>query len=331
MTITLHLTPNDLVNMRFAYRPMLEIPLSYRVLRNPEFQATHQRWTQEAYQALHDIQLHYLDALIAAEGYIPDFLTPTPTTNHVNIEDDLTYLLSIPHDLIRKNIQRLIDSAGDTAIRRFFLAYPNEAMQRLAGDLRIYWQRTLAYSWSRMIAVLEGDILYRGRLLALDGPNNMISDLHPSIDYSHRQIHLKSVGSHVYCSLERQLRGDGIRLVPTIFTPNSGRMLQISPEWQPMILYGARGMGLYPRNTRASESLELALGAGRASVLQALMTPATTAELAHALVITSSAVSQHLKRLTQAGLVEAHRSGKRVFYQLTQRGEEMIALFDRTL
>jgi DNA-binding MarR family transcriptional regulator len=66
-------------------------------------------------------------------------------------------------------------------------------------------------------------------------------------------------------------------------------------------------------------------------VLQALTVPASTSELAHRLMVTSGAVSQHLDRLKHAGLVEAHRSGRRVYYQLTRRGEELILLFERIL
>jgi DNA-binding transcriptional ArsR family regulator len=194
--------------------------------------------------------------------------------------------------------------------------------------MRLYWRRTLQHQWSQMIAVLEGDLLYRGRLLALDGPDALLPDLHDSITYQHSKIHIGPVCDHKICPQQVALAGDGIQLVPTIFT-GCGRMLQVTPEWHPMIVYGARGVGLYNRETRAAQPLELALGAGRARVLQGLRNPSTTGEMAHRLGLTSGAVSQQLERLKRAGLVEPHRNGKRVYYQLTQRGEELIALFER--
>jgi DNA-binding MarR family transcriptional regulator len=51
--------------------------------------------------------------------------------------------------------------------------------------------------------------------------------------------------------------------------------------------------------------------------------------MAHRLSLTSGAISQQLDRLKRAGLVESHRSGKRVYYRLTRRGEDLIALFER--
>jgi DNA-binding transcriptional ArsR family regulator len=327
----IRVTPDDLTKMRFAYRPLIEIPLSYRVWINPEFHWPHLRWVENTSRALYDVELPYLDALVPAHGFIPDFLTPTPIANRTNIEDDLEDVLATPDDLIRKNIHELIAYSGDSEMRRFYLAHPREAVHCLVEDLRLYWQRTLERSWSRMVAILEGDILYRGRLLALDGPDTLIPDLHPSITFQQGEIHMNPVCcTRTPSHYEASLNGEGIQLVPTVFT-GCGRVYQVTPEWRPMIGYSARGVGLYNRETRASKPLELALGAGRARVLQGLRVPSTTGEVAHRLGLTSGAISQQLERLKRAGLVEPHRNGKRVYYRLTPRGEELIALFERSL
>jgi DNA-binding transcriptional ArsR family regulator len=326
----IHITPGDLAKLRFSYRPLLEIPLSYRALINPEFQSPHLRWVDEACRALYDVDLPYLSALIAPYGFIPDFLTPTPLTTGSHIEADFEQVLSTPDNVIRQNVQWLMQDIGESEMRLYFVAHPRDAVRKLVEELRLYWQRTLALSWSKMINVLEGDILYRGRLLALDGTDHLLPDLHPSIAYRPGQIDISPTCNHVHCPRQVSLCGDGIQLVPTIFN-EAGRMIQITPGWHPMIAYKARGIGVYQRETRASKPLEMALGAGRASVLQALTIPANTGELAHRLMLTSGAVSQHLKRLILAGLVESHRSGKRVYYQLSKRGVDLLTLFDRTI
>jgi DNA-binding transcriptional ArsR family regulator len=179
-----------------------------------------------------------------------------------------------------------------------------------------------------MMSVLEGDILYRGKLLALEGTDSLLGDLHPTITYQDKQIQVSHACNHAHCPHEVTLQGTGIQIVPTIFTP-AERMIQITPEWHPMIVYSARGIGIYCQETRASRPLELALGAARARILQLLTTPATTGEVAYKAQISASSASEHLSRLTKAGLAEPRRSGKRVYYRLTQRGSDLIALFER--
>jgi DNA-binding transcriptional ArsR family regulator len=327
--ITIHTTPEDLTKIRFAYPPLLEIVFSYRILTTPAFQEGHHRWVEETRRTLHDSDLAYISALIPSVGYIPDFLTFTPLTNRVNIEDDLADILATPDALIRKNMLELIAADGDSEMRRFFVAHPREAVRCLVEELRMYWQRTLAHYWQPMIAVLETDVLYRARMLALNGHHQLFEDLHSTITYERDQIQIQPWFVNHHHDIELDLRGDGIQLVPTIFK-GCGRMFQVAPEWKPMLAYGVRGTGGIWNQKPPSQSLELALGAGRARLLEGVRTPSTPGELAHKLGISSSAVSQLLSRLAQAGLVESRRQGKRTYYQLSQRGEELIALFERT-
>jgi DNA-binding transcriptional ArsR family regulator len=329
---TIHLTTGDLIGLRFAYRPLLEIGTSYAILNHYFFQAPYTRWVEEAYRALHDVELPYLAALVPPNStYTPDFLTPTPTAKQHSIEDDFRDLLATPDALVRKNVQKLIDAMGHSETRQHFLTYPREALQCLVEDLRHYWQRTLAHHWSHMISALESDILYRGRLLALEGPGQLLSGLHSTIFYQNHQIQLEPApNSSIHPDVHFKLSGDGLQIVPLFFT-GTGRGWQISPEWRPMLGYRIRGIGAQSQVSPSTiQSLALALGTSRAEVLQALVTPATNTEIAHKLQNSAGAISQHLHRLTKAGLVRPHRVGKRVYYQLTQRGENLLTLFDRT-
>jgi hypothetical protein len=325
-----NVTPEDLVRLRFAYRPLMEVSLSYQVFINPEFQWPHHRWIEDARRALHDVDLPYFSALIPRRGFIPDFLTPTPRTTGSSIDEDLLELMATPDWLIRKNILMLMEDVPDSEMLHTFLAHPRESIQRLANDIRAYWRRALEEAWPHMVPVLDSDILYRGRLLALDGPDALLSDLHSTICYQANKIQVTTTVDHNHCPAEFNLPGNGIQLVPTIFA-GSGRVLQCLPEWHPMIGYSARGVGLYSTVTHASQPLELALGASRAQVLVGLRTPATTSELAHRLCRSSGTISQQLDRLHCAGLVEPWRSGKRVYYRLTPRGEKLLAVFDSSL
>ena len=325
--ITIQMTSADLAGMRFAYCPYLEIPLSYRVLNNPAFQSPYLRWVDEARQALHDVDLPYLSALVTPSGYIPDFLTPTPMYNRLDIEADFEAILATPDDSIRRDILTLIEEHGDSEMRRYFLAHPREAVGCLVEEMRLYWGRLLALYLPRMVSTLEGDVLYRGRLLALNGPESLLEDLHPSISFHDNTLHLQPICPCEEPILDLQLHGEGMQLVPLIFK-GCGRGFQMGDGQHPMLNYGARGTGLWYQKP-PQQSLEIALGAGRAQVLQAVMTPSITTEVACKLHISAATASQHLGRLMKAGLVEPRRSGKRVFYHLSQRGEDLIALFER--
>jgi DNA-binding transcriptional ArsR family regulator len=158
----------------------------------------------------------------------------------------------------------------------------------------------------------------------------VIEELHSSVSYRPGEIQLQPVCQYQHRDVELTLDGEGIQLVPTIFR-GCGRMFQVVPDWQPMLAYGVRGTGLWCQKPPPSnQSLELALGIGRARVLQVLMTPSSTGEVAYKARIAAATASQHLGRLARAGLVEPRRSGKRVYYYLTRRGTELLALFDAT-
>jgi hypothetical protein len=85
--------PNTARELRFTYGPMWELSSSYHVLVNPTFHPYFRGWVQDALQALHDVELPYLDALVGGNGYIPDFLTPISAAeqfSQFSIEDELS-------------------------------------------------------------------------------------------------------------------------------------------------------------------------------------------------------------------------------------------------
>ncbi len=327
VVITIDVTPTDLANIRFGYTPLMELMSSYRVLHRPEKRSMYYRWAEEADNAIHGIDLPYLHAMSTVPFYIPDFLTATPTTTITDIEVELQRLREVPLEVIRKNVTYALQMAGESEILRHFMVYPREAMECLIDDIRIYWQRTLAHHWSHMMSVLDGDVLYRARSLALDGTKAVFESLHPELQLVKDQ--LIYTGSEKPDTIKKNysLDGTGVQLVPGVFVCNL--TWQIEPEWHPMLSYQARGTGLWWMENKdvPDESLEIALGAGRARVLRMLSTPASTGEIAYTLEITAGAASQHLSRLQQAGLTEPRRSGKRVYYHLTRRGEKLLALF----
>ena len=77
-----------------------------------------------------------------------------------------------------------------------------------------------------------------------------------------------------------------------------------------------------------ADRLSLLIGRGRATVLRALTTPATTTGLATARGLAPSPVSQHLSALEAAGVVHRRRAGRRVLYVLEPSGTALVSLLD---
>jgi DNA-binding HxlR family transcriptional regulator len=341
--IRFSVNPTTMANLRFAYSPLIELTVSYKILKSDWQSGVYWRWLEEANRATHDICFPIMDELILSKremaerrgkagSYIPDFITPTPNLYVRDIEDEFTRILAMPDELIRDGIGTLMDNFGPSDILCDFMAHPHESLVKLIDEMREYWNRTLAHHWNRMVAVLENDVLYHSRILTLQGIEALFPELDKNLEYKDGllTLHKKEpscIFTELLCNPDFQIEGKNFYLTPVIFGANSV-MYQMNQPWEPMLIYTPRGASLWNYETpEPSEALELTLGAGKARLLMALNDPLSTGELAHKLTLTAGAVSQQLSKLHDAGLVEYHRSGKHVFYRLSQRGHQLVCLF----
>ncbi|MCX4821375.1 metalloregulator ArsR/SmtB family transcription factor [Streptomyces sp. NBC_01142] len=74
-----------------------------------------------------------------------------------------------------------------------------------------------------------------------------------------------------------------------------------------------------------TDALNALIGRTRARILVTLTEAATTSILARRLSMAPGAVSQHLKVLSESGLVTRGRSGREVFYERSQLGDSLCA------
>ena len=206
-----------------------------------------------------------------------------------------------------------------TPVTQQFLDAPARALDALIDEMQDYWQHTLAHHWPRIQAVLESDVLYRARQLALEGADRVFNDLHHGLHYADRTLYVET--RH-----EAEMIPDGAGLM-LVFMWND--VVLPSPDRSPIIAYGARGAGLWTQQAEEPEAaLAAAFGAGRAAVLRQLTAPRSTSELAEALGVTPGNISLHIARLHKAGLVESQQISRWVFHRLTVRGEHLLKLFD---
>ncbi|MEH0981007.1 DUF5937 family protein [Micromonospora sp. CPCC 205556] len=338
--LTIGFSAYDLAVMRFAFSPMQEIVASVRVLKDPAAHALHVPWVNRVAPRVAAAAgaFDLLFALVPVPSwYIPDFVTPPPTTPVPDLETELADLRRTAPERVRADLDRLatlrdparpsapvardVQVRTDNAELRALRADPKAGLGRLAAQMSDYWELAVSEHWPRLRSLLEGDVVHRARRLADGGPAALFADLAPSVSWRDDRLsiaHPRFVG-------HRQLDGEGLLLVPSAFvwpTVFSSTL----PPWQPTLTYPARGVAtLWERRaTAAAPALERVIGRSRTRLLLELEAPASTTELAFRTGLTPGAVSQHLGLLRSAGLVGAARSGRLVLYFRTEASAVLL-------
>ena len=324
---SLGFTSTDLTRTRFAFSALWEAVMSFRALQDPGRFAFHLPWLLGAQAQLGALALEPLYALVRPGGYLPDFITPPPSTPMPDFTQELAVLRQTPPELVRLEVGRVWAGQTPPPAAQAFLDDPAAALDTLAEALSRYWALLLAPHWPRWRSMLEEDVLLRGRALALHGPEQMFNALSPLIRFVQGQLLIE----HSLCAgpdAAAQLEGRGLLLIPSAFVwPAVATILD--PPWQPTLAYTPLGLGQLWSGTLppAHAATEALMGKGRARIFVQLEIPATTHELAGRLRLAPSSVSQHLSALKQAGLIDPRRRGRAVYYALSERGRQLRQLF----
>jgi DNA-binding transcriptional ArsR family regulator len=282
----------DLTHTRFAFSPVWEAVASVRVLRQPGDHALHLPWVKETRARIGEagLDIGLLSDLVSGSR-LPGFLAATPVTPVPELADELAELRD----------------AG---------------LEQLADLLEAYWRLALEPHWSRIRALLEGDILYRSRLLVEGGADAFFNDLSPMVSWKNGTLTV----AYPSVSNAGPLEGGGLVLVPSVF--GWPRVFSKTDSTrQPVLQYPSRGIAtLWEQGGMAtSGALAAVIGRTRAILLTELDAPASTTELARRTSLTAGGVSQHLGVLRAAGLVSAHRTGRSVLYSRTHAADGLMA------
>ena len=287
--------------------PSWELLASLMVLRNPDRGALHMPWMQRVVPRLRGLPLKLPLALADGQSYIPDFLTPPPTGPLAEIDDELEQIRTTPREQVDHELA-LMDHPP---------AIPS--LDDLVDTLRAYWVQALEPDWPRIRSFLQADVQHRARMLAESGPAELFTTLHPRTSWHGDHFKLDSCyGADV------DLAGRGLLLVPSAFLWDKPKAI-VGEPWQPTILYPARGIGTLWDEPELSCALESLLGANRAAILEACEAPRSTTEIARRLELSPGGVSQHLKVLRSAGLVQAERVGREVLYVRSEAADALVA------
>jgi len=319
--VTFTFTVDDLARTRFAISPMWELVSGVGLLRDPSLASIHLPWVEEVRAAAREVDTTTLLPLIPPRGYMPDFLTPPPSSPLATFEDELELIRTTPAAQVRREMGYFLGRRKAPEALEIFLVQPRRALAGLTETLSLLWELTLEAHWPRLRALLEADLLYRSRRLTERGPAGLFEDLHPNVRFAEARLEVQAS-----CSADEvALGGRGLLLVPSAFAWQNPRLI-IDPPWQPTLIYPARGVALLwePGSASTSEALAGLLGRTRATLLEALDAPVSTTDLAHRLELSPGGVSQALTSLRNAGLIAGARRGRSVHYLRTPTGDQLV-------
>ncbi|MGW1406735.1 DUF5937 family protein [Streptomyces sp. NPDC002403] len=320
-------TADDVAKVRFSMSPLGETVYSFRTLASPSRRSQHQPWVDDILGRLKGVDLRLLRAVIPATGYVPDFLTPAPAGSPGDVESELEAVRATEPAHFVDEVAWMLGDTGTPAgwrreaasLHRKMLDEPEKAIEQITQLLRVYWKLALEPYWQRLYGGLVSDVRSRMRLMENAGAASVFSALNERIGWRDDRLSVRSA-----YQFEETLGGQGIVLVPSVFC--GPEVLTMLPPLQPMIVYprpGAADIWHHDGQDRHS-SLAALLGGVRASVLEALLMPASTGELAAQVDVTPGAISQHVSVLRGCDLVTSHRSGQRVIHSLTETGEALV-------
>lgn len=318
--ITIRLRTDDVSRIRFAFSPVWETVTSVRALSNSTASSVHGPWLRKVQPILETVDLTLLKALIPPVGYIPDFITPAPPRRSTSFESGLAAIAATPHHLVAAELAKLHQDTPHPLLPAL-IADPSTALDQITSALDSYWRATLEPEWRRMRALLQEDLAFRLEELASGGVERLLRNLHPSIHFRGDRIEM----DRPYCCDGEPLPGQGLLLVPCVFTWPAGLSVTAAPH-VPTITYPPRGLGrLWECQEDVSESpLADLVGRTRAAIVGHLDLPMSTTHLAHQLGVSAPTLSVHLSILKAAGVVDSRRDGRAVLYSRTSLGNQLL-------
>lgn len=325
--IRFHLALADLAATSFAYSALQETVLSLRMWTHPGHYAEQVPLFRRMRPDFERLDTELLTSLVATNRWLPDFLTPRPTTPWPDFGAELATLRATEPEVMWAGLERTFLPHDRVLPAR--LARGRDDPAALLGEicdaLDAYWRQCLAPQWwPRARSVLESDIVYRARTLAERGADGLFGELCARLRWTGGTLTISYEQRFALPDADVHVAGRGLVLAPTCFA--RGAVTAIDADALPVISYPARGRGTMAEGPDALPSgpaLEALLGRPRARLLALLAEPASTTELAHRLKVSPSAVSQHLAVLRAAGLTTRARHGRMVLYARSPLGDEL--------
>ncbi|MFF9347854.1 ArsR/SmtB family transcription factor [Streptomyces sp. NPDC014734] len=272
----------------------------------------HSSWAREAQGALTP-RLRAVAELARPRGRVPSFLTGGVGSRRTGIADEIDGMRRTPAGLVRDELAREYPQGFDDPLIAALIREPEVQLGYLAVEFTNFWRVAMEPRGTGLARSLEEEILFRSRTLAMSGGAALLQELGLPAD--------------------RTDDADRLTVVPMLLTDETHLWSAVGDRT--VVSYAARGAGLLRGSAKRDgtaqpqrgDRLAILLGRGRASVVRELSAPTTTSALADHLGLAVSTVSEHLSALVSAGVVQRHRAGTRVLYELNREGMTLTECF----
>jgi DNA-binding transcriptional ArsR family regulator len=309
---------------------MWELVTSLRSLMRSPRHPIHGRWRDRVTPRLAELNLTLLPALVDAP-ILPHFLQPPPAPGNT-FDSELAMIAALSATEIATELGWAYGRRGDPAagvprVLLPLLTQPSVATEQLVAELRAYWAMALAGSWSRMEDFLLADVERTGKCVTFAAAPSM----NPAYSFVGSELHVANM-HFAPVSVPRVASG---WLIATVFSwPHDASIVcnEVGIAWPdraPMLPYAPKGLANVWNDSRlpGSDALASVISPARAKIMGLLVRPTSTTEIANALAMTPGGASHQLALLHGAGLVERSREGHHVYYRLSRRGSQLLALF----
>ena len=319
--LRLLLDVQDLADARFTISPLHETVGSLWPVYHGRGHPVHNRWARQV-RSHPGLPHELLSAMISPRGWIPDFLAPPPDAARPSIAAQLAQVRATPPARVLGDV---VAAYGPDPLPDALAGLdrdPADVRDQVAGAVGTYWELVIAPHWPRIQTLLESDLMYRGHQLAQAGHGLAFDGLDHRIRWQQGTLTVNVIRQW---RRELPVAGRGLRLVPSLLV--SHPYVPVNDGHEPVVSYPARRAAVLwevpaPPPPGVARAL---LGRSRSRLLALLDEPASTTDLAVQLGVTPSAVSQHLRVLAAAGLVDRDRVGRAVLYRQTESGARLAA------
>jgi DNA-binding transcriptional ArsR family regulator len=313
-----------LANARFGTSQLTETVSALKMLRQPS-----QPW----YRAWRDLHLPGWSAQLAARPlgaavidaafgprWTADFLTVPPLAPDLSFEQEIVPLTALSDDEIRADLlvtrspsrrTRPTIADDDAPALPPLIAEGHDLAAEVAGLLRWIWTETVEPDWPRRYRVLQADIVSRTSSLSERGWAGVLRGLGPDIRWlgdGRMQVNRADFPP-------TDVRGHDLMFIAT-------HSLRPRITWrlpdQFAIVYPVTG--IFATAQPLAEPLVRLLGRNRARILVEAAAPISTTALVATTGLSLASVADHLRVLSDAGLLHRRRSGRQVLYWQTATG-----------